>query len=157
MATLIMNSLKSYSMSWNHLEGSLDFEALRALLGIEVHKLRNIHDLEIYRAAGGIFARFKQYMSDTTWSRPRLVIGSEQVPIVAQAVPKPILHQFSASHKQKFADFLTKFELLLQSTNMLNEDEKEGIKWLRDANSRDTGYKMDILKIINDIESVHNG
>ena len=29
---------------------------------------------------------------------------------------------------------------------MLNEDEKEGIKWLRDANSRDTGYKMDILK-----------
>ena len=45
MAKAIMDSMKSYTLRWNHLSGSLNFDRLRSLLGIDCHNLRNIHDL----------------------------------------------------------------------------------------------------------------
>lgn len=152
MREILVASMKSYTIAWNHLDASLNFDGLRNLLGIDCHKLRNVHDLEIFRSEGGIFCRWKQYMSDEIWSRPRLLVLPEQIPVVARAVPETLKHAFSDSMKSKYDDFLNKFELLLASTNILGEQEKEGMKWLRRATSTDTGYEIPVQKIIEDIE-----
>ena len=125
MQNHIVTTLRSYSVGWDHLVAQLDFDALRTLIGIDVHNLRNVHDLELFRTEGGVFCRFKQYMSDEMWSRPRLVLTRDQVPVVARAPLTPIEHKFSDSAKTKFQDFITKFELLA-STNLLGESEKTG-------------------------------
>lgn len=125
MAKIIMDSLPSYKIRWNHLAASLNFEGLRSLLGIDCHNLRNVHDLELFRSEGGIFCRWKQYMSDDVWSKPRLLVRPEHIHVVAKAVPEPIQHSFSDTQKAKFEDFLNKFEMLMASTNMLGEKERK--------------------------------
>ena len=70
-------------------------------------------------------------MSDDVWSKPRLLVRPEHIHVVAKAVPDPIQHSFSDTQKAKFEDFLNKFEMLMASTNMLGEKEKEGMKWLK--------------------------
>ena len=157
MAKLIMESLKSYTMSytmrWNHLSTSLDFDGLRKILGVDCHNLRNVHDLEIFRSEGGVFCRWKQYMSDDVWSKPRLLIPPEHIGAVARAVPQPVKHAFPDGHKVKFQDFLNKLEMFMASTNMLGEKEKEGMmKWLRKNTSTDTGAEFSIANKISEIE-----
>ena len=100
MQNHIVTTLRSYSVGWDHLVAQLDFDALRTLIGIDVHNLRNVHDLELFRTEGGVFCRFKQYMSDEMWSRPRLVLTRDQVPVVARAPLAPIEHKFSDQPRQ---------------------------------------------------------
>ena len=157
MAKAIMDSMKSYTLRWNHLSGSLNFDRLRSLLGIDCHNLRNIHDLELFRTDGGIFCRWKQYMSDDAWSKPRLLVPPEYIGIVAKAVPEPIKHEFGQAAKNKFDDFLNKFEMFLVSTNMLGEKEKEGMAWLRKATSQDSGFEFPLRRMISEIEMANNG
>ena len=64
MKQIIVSTLKSYKMEWDRLHASLDFEALKTLLGLDIHHQRNVHDLEIFRTTGGVFVRWKQYISD---------------------------------------------------------------------------------------------
>ena len=157
MAKIIMDSLPSYNIRWNHLAASLNFEGLRSLLGIDCHNLRNVHDLELFRSEGGIFCRWKQYMSDDVWSKPRLPVRPEHIHVVAKAVPDPIQHSFSDTQKAKFEDFLNKFEMLMASTNMLGEKEKEGMKWLKKHTSTDMGYEMPLKQMISEIEMANRG
>lgn len=56
MKQIIVSTLKSYKMEWDHLHASLDFEALNTLLGLDIHHLRNVHDLEIFRTTGSLCA-----------------------------------------------------------------------------------------------------
>jgi hypothetical protein len=157
MAKIIMDSLPSYNIRWNHLAASLNFEGLRSLLGIDCHNLRNVHDLELFRSEGGIFCRWKQYMSDDVWSKPRLLVRPEHIHVVAKAVPDPIQHSFSDTQKAKFEDFLNKFEMLMASTNMLGEKEREGMKWLKKHTSTDMGYEMPLKQMISEIEMANRG
>ena len=153
MEYVIVNTLKSYNLEWNHLHASLDFGALKTLLGFEIHSLRNIHDLEVYRTAGGIFVRWKQYLSDELWSRPRLVVPAENMGTVAQARPPHIRHSFSDEQKAKFKDFFTKLEIQLGSMNLLDDRAQAGMKWLHTVTQFDTDSFLDVDRIIRDIES----
>lgn len=157
MAKIIMDSLQSYTIRWSHLSASLNFDDLRSLLGVDCHNLRNVHDLELFRSEGGIFCRWKQYMSDEVWSRPRLLIRPEQIPLVAKAVPQPIRHSFSDAQKAKFEDFLNKVEMFMASSNMLGEKEKEGMKWLKKNTSTDMGYEFPLKQMIADFEMANRG
>lgn len=71
-------------------------------------------------------------MSDDMWSRPRLVLTREQVPIVARASLTPIEHKLSDTTKTNFQDFFTKFELPLGS-HLLGESEKTGQEFRLDV------------------------
>ena len=51
MMDIIKRGLKSYIVQSNHLSAQLDFEAYRTKLGVDVHNLRNVHDLEVFRTA----------------------------------------------------------------------------------------------------------
>ncbi|CAK9105722.1 OTU domain-containing protein, partial [Durusdinium trenchii] len=127
---IIVATLKSYTLDWNHLHASLNFEELN--LGLEIHALRNVHDLEVFRTNGGIYVRWKQYLSGELWSRPRLVVAAENMATVATAMARPphIRHCFSQDMKTKFHDFLGRVEVQLGSMNLLDDRVKAGVAWL---------------------------
>eukprot|EP00435_Cladocopium_sp_Y103_P043419 s410_g12.t1 len=152
MMDIIISTLKSYKLGYNHLHASLDFEALKTLLGLEIRSLRNVHDLEVYRTGGGIFVRWKQYLSDELWSRPRLVVTPENMPIVARARPPHIKHSFSADMKSKFLDFFSKVEMQLASMNYYDDKLQAGLNWLRNVTQHDTDSTLPVDAMLADIE-----
>lgn len=157
MAKIIMESLQSYTIRWNHLSAALNFDGLRSLLGIDCHNLRNVHDIELFRSEGGIFCRWKQYMSDDVWSRPRLLVRPDHIHVVAKAVPEPIRHSFSDAQKSKFEDFLNKVEMFMASSNLLGEKEQEGMKWLKKNTSTDMDFEFPVKQMIADFERANGG
>lgn len=155
MKQIIVSTLKSYKMEWDHLHASLDFEALNTLLGLDIHHPRNVHDLEIFRATGGVFARWKQYISDELWSRPRLVVAPENIATVAQARPPHVKHKFTDEAKAKFSDFLSKLEIQLGSMNLLDDHVRAGMAWLKQVTQFDTDFTMPVDRMLGDI--MHGG
>ena len=152
MQHIVVSTLKSYNMEWGHLHASLDFESLKTLLGLEIHQLRNVHDLEVFRTAGGIYVHWKQYLSDEHWSRPRLVVAAENIPTVARARPPHIKHKFSDDAKSKFSDFLSKLEVQLVSMNQFNDREQIGMRWLQNVTQFDTDSFLPVDDMLNDME-----
>ncbi|CAL1140571.1 unnamed protein product [Cladocopium goreaui] len=155
MKQIIVSTLKSYKMEWDHLHASLDFEALKTLLGLDIHHLRNVHDLEIFRTTGGVFVRWKQYISDELWSRPRLVVAPENIATVAQARPPHVKHKFTDEAKAKFSDFLSKLEIQLGSMNLLDDHVRAGMAWLKQVTQFDTDFTMPVDRMLGDI--MHGG
>ena len=153
MASVIMKTLKSYDLEWNHFHASLDFDALKTLLGLEIHSLRNVHDLEVYRTTGGIYVRWKQYISDELWSRPRLVVTADNIPLVARARPPHIRHKFSDDHKAKYRDFFSKLEIQLGSMNLLDDHVKSGMRWLHDVTQHETDSVLPVNAMLRDIQN----
>lgn len=151
MAEVIISTLRSYNLQWNHLGASLDFESLKRLLGIEIHHLRNVHDLEVFRTSGGIYCRWKQYLSDELWSRPRLIISGENMATVASARPPHIKHKFTEDAKGKFQDFLNKIEMQLSGMGILDHKAQAGMAWLRNVTQVDSDHTMPIDDMISDI------
>ena len=142
MMNIIVATLKSYTLDWNHLHASLNFEELN--LGLEIHALRNVHDLEVFRTNGGIYVRWKQYLST-----PRG--GSRETSTVAMARPPHIRHCFSQDMKTNFRDFLGRVEVQLGSMNLLDDPVKAGMAWLNNVTQQDTDSVLPVDAILSDI------
>ena len=110
--------LKSFSISWQHHGSSYDWTHVRALLGLEFQRYRNVHALRINLDQCGLSVKWKQFVSDESWSRPRILMDDAQVQIFGQARPPLIQHQFSDQDQAKHMNFLDKLESWLgRSTN----------------------------------------
>jgi hypothetical protein len=98
MQDIVSRTLSSYRIAWSHSNNSYNFEStIRQQLGLHVKRLRNLHDVEIFRTDGGIFMRWKQWMTDEAWSLPRKLLDFDQIENVAKMKPAEITHQFDAS------------------------------------------------------------
>eukprot|EP00435_Cladocopium_sp_Y103_P018903 s434_g4.t1 len=110
MAEISCASLKAFNMNWSHHGSTYDFSQLRRVYGIEVHRYRNVHCLRLYVDSTGLWAMWKQYVSDESWSRPRLLVEIQKLPILATARPPLVEHQFEETEKAKYFNFLNKLE-----------------------------------------------
>ena len=110
MATISSQSLKAFAMNWSHHGSSYDFTHLRTLYGIELHRYRNVHSLRLYVDNMGIWVKWRQYVSDESWSTPRLLVEYDRVAVFATAKPPLVKHEFDEQSKAKHLNFLDKLE-----------------------------------------------
>ena len=110
MATISSQSLKAFAMNWSHHGSSYDFTHLRTLYGIELHRYQNVHSLRLYVDNMGIWVKWRQYVSDESWSTPRLLVEYDRVAVFATAKPPLVKHEFDEQSKAKHLNFLDKLE-----------------------------------------------
>lgn len=79
MMDIISQALKGHNVQWGHLDKTWDFTHIRGLMGVEFHRLRNAHSFAFTRTAAGITARWKQWLTDSTWSRPLTIVSAIQM------------------------------------------------------------------------------
>lgn len=79
MMDIISQALKHHNVQWGHLDKTWDFTHIRGLMGVEFHRLRNAHSFAFTRTAAGITARWKQWLTDSTWSRPLTIVSAIQM------------------------------------------------------------------------------
>jgi hypothetical protein len=131
MQDLISEGLSSYTISWAHASQSFDFENIRHSIGINMKRMRNIHDLELFRDAAGIYVRWKQWMTDETWSHPKLVAPAAEIETIASLRPPGIPHHFQPAKANSGLALVSRLESELQATGMLTSRVKASIQELR--------------------------
>ena len=116
MMGTINAALKGYDVVWEHMDKQWDFSSIRAAVGVEFHRLRNAHSLCFTRTADGIAVRWRQWLTDSAWSRPVLLITTVQMQGVAMARPKQVNLQFPEAIANGFLSFLDKLDILLAAS-----------------------------------------
>lgn len=111
MATVSSQGLKSFAINWSHHGSSYDWTYVRRIYGLEFQRYRNVHALRLERDQNGIWVQWKQFLTDPTWSKRRLVVEPDAISTFAQARPPLIAHEFT--EKNKYLNFLDRFDPLI--------------------------------------------
>ena len=95
----------------------------------EMTRLSRIHVLNFFRH-GGIWVKWKQYMTSDTWSAPVLLIPESDIPNVARWRPEQ-RHQCFKKPSTKLA-WLNKFEVSLADATWSLDKHADALAHLRD-------------------------
>ena len=74
----------------------------------EIHGLRHVHQIELSRTVRGIGIRWKQWMSDTVWSRFHILVPFEDIETLARFRPVSIPMRFQ--NEQPRMEWISQFE-----------------------------------------------
>lgn len=169
MMDIISKALKNHNIFWGHLDKQWDFTTIRTEIGVEFQRLRNAHSLCFTRTANGITVRWRQWLTDSEWSRPILLLNALRMQQVCHAVrPPEIQLAFPEATANGIKSFLDKLEILLESSDALgstvqgqagstvrlSKDRRTDVAWLRRvAQSEEITLKRDdnIEDIISDL------
>jgi len=119
------------SNSWNW---TAAFDAAR-LPRVHGHDLPRIHVFNVFRLSTGIWLKWRQYMTDGTWSRPVLLIGARKMSEIAFLRPTPQAPHFK--HRSPMLNWTSKLESTLLDQMALTRSDgadahvKERIAWLK--------------------------
>jgi len=150
-------ALKYHDVCWEHLSCSWDWTELRARLGIEIRRLRNVQSYELFRTEAGIFVKWRQWMTDEHWSRPVQLLRRQDMDIVQDMRPSELPHKFSAQDASGMLSFLEKLEALLMASG---EDRSQQLAWLRRViNHQEPSLSShpSIEQILQDIKEIAGG
>eukprot|EP00438_Fugacium_kawagutii_P012703 Skav222707 [mRNA] locus=scaffold402:633342:633950:- [translate_table: standard] len=111
LADVSSKGLKGFSINWNHHGSSYDWTYVRKAFGLEFHRYRNVHALRLELDDGGLWVKWKQYVTDETWSKPRLLVEPDRIATYGRIRPPLIAHDFE--DKNKYYNFLDRLEALL--------------------------------------------
>jgi hypothetical protein len=146
MQDIVSRTLSSYRIAWSHSNNSYNFEStIRQQLGLHVKRLRNLHDVEIFRTDGGIFMRWKQWMTDEAWSLPRKLLDFDQIENVAKMKPAEITHQFDASKANSGFNLVAKLEAELQASSGISSSSADALRELKSIWRGETVKQAELL------------
>ena len=114
-------------------------------------RLGRIHVLNFFRD-GGIWVKWKQYMTSETWSKPFLLIPESDIPRVAAW--RPAQRQQCFKNPSSKLAWLIKFEVSLADATWSLQKHTDAIAHLRDiVNSKAPLYQAgpDLEDILNDL------
>ena len=76
---IVFSALKGFDIKAAHLNTVWDWKAMEGTNNFpRFHRLHHVHTLNIFRDHGGIYVRWKQYMTDEAWSRSILLVPSSR-------------------------------------------------------------------------------
>ena len=105
----------------------------------EMTRLSRIHVLNFFRD-GGIWVKWKQYMTSESWSKPILLIPESDIPRVAAW--RPYQRQQCFKNKSSKLNWLNKFEVSLADAAWSLDKHSDALARLRDiVNSRAPLYQ----------------
>lgn len=116
MMDIISQALKDHNVQWGHLDKTWDFEYIRRMMGVEFHRLRNAHSFAFTRTAAGITVRWKQWLTDSTWSRPLTLVSAIQMRDFYRLRPPAHPRAFPEATASGILAFLDKLDVLLAAS-----------------------------------------
>lgn len=119
--------MPSFGFGVGHMTHQWGFKSLKPLMP-EFRNLRTVHAINIFRR-GGIWVKWKQYMTCDTWSTPVLLIPPHQIPVVARFVPDRVTQSFEK--RAAMLAWIDKFECSLSDAQQTIETRRACVEWLR--------------------------
>jgi len=102
-------ALAGFDIRWEHFNSLWRWEELGATLP-NFQRVRNVHAINVFRS-GGVWIKWKMYMTDAAWSRPRLLVPPGEIRRIAAMRPGRMMQSFGdeASQMHSWVDRLETF------------------------------------------------
>ena len=122
----------------SHLSSVWTWKELSDLQICDLKGLRFVHALNLFVFRGGIWIKWKQYMSSESWSTPVCLVLASQVARIAAFRPSRRAQHFEDA--SAMLSWLDRFETsLVGASNVLNT-RREDIDWLRSVIRRNAPF-----------------
>lgn len=128
MQAVVNGALKAFDVRWCHVTHVWEWESLKNDLP-SFNRLRTIHAINVFRQ-GGIFIKWKQYMTDESWSRPILLVPGSKIQQIASLRPDRVPQSFGKKASAMLS-WVDKFETLLADSPYKVDDHRADLEWLR--------------------------
>jgi len=130
LARIVGEGMREFDVQWTHQTHTWHFEELGEHLPHFKH-VHTIHAMNIYRA-GGVWVKWKMFMTDDRWSTPILLVPAAMVPRIAALRPALVPKDYQKEEFSSMKNWLNKLDLALRAF----PDEKYGnldVDWVRRA------------------------
>ena len=125
MLDIASQSVRVNDLKWGHQTHVWNWKALGADMP-KIHGLHSVHAVNVYRA-GGIWVKWKMFMTDSQWSRPVLAVPAHRVDAVATQRPDRIAQVFKDADRVATEAWLNKLDVALSGSDACRVD----LDWLR--------------------------
>ena len=124
---------------------------------IHGNDLPRIHVFNVFRHTTGIWIKWKQFMTDDTWSRPVLLVGRRRMKSIASMLPANVQPNFKAN--AEMMSWSQKLEETLVDQLPSRPAIKDGIEWFRAVINRtlpeyNGNHSPSLTKIMTDLVSI---
>ena len=129
---IVTKALRGFNVRTSHLSSvwawkdGLSTLQLPAFVG-----MRRVHCLNVFRAQGGIWVKWKQFMTSESWSTPLCMVSPALVQRIASFRPAQRPQAFSAKHREELLRWLDKFAASLADAHNTIEKRRSDIDWIR--------------------------
>jgi len=138
---IIVENIRSHKIEMAHMTHHWDWYTLKEHMPV-FHKLSNVHGINIFRLNGGIWIKWKEYLTSEAWSRPILLLPPRQVEVVASLRPPLLPRSFDIYDKTdpgkktvdmqtRMLNWVNKLELALAQNASECERRASALDWLR--------------------------
>ena len=153
---LVMKKMRGFTVQMEHLTTAWNWKELDELQLSPLVGQRNVHCLNIFRHDGGIWIKWKQYMTSDSWSTPLLYVRPADVVRIASFRPTQKPLAFSADIKVKMHTWVHKLAVFLTDPHDTISRHHDDLSWLHqviDGTCQDSSLRtgVDIDTIINDL------
>ena len=129
MLHIILTELRKWNIRCGHLYTVWGWHALPSAVTLPaLHGLHHCHAFQIFRS-GGIHLRWKQCMTDDTWSKSIVLVQPHEVPTLAAW--RPEAREPSFEGRTAMLSFVDKLELFLADNHQSLEKYQGAIRSLR--------------------------
>ena len=134
MIEIVVKALRGFNVHFAHLNSAWSWRDELKTLGLPEFKgLRRVHCINFFRGEGGIWVKWKQFMTSTEWSTPLLVVRPACVHWIASFRPTQRKQDFKADHKNDLLNWLMKFKDSLSDAQNTIAKRKGDVEWIRDV------------------------
>ena len=128
MFQTIKDALTSFEIDTSHVTHVWNWKMLKNEMP-SFSRLRSVHAINIFRQ-GGVWIKWKQYMTDEAWSRPICLVPAHMIPHIAAIRPERIPQTFGAKRGKMLA-WANKFEAFLADAHSSNDRRSNDVNWFR--------------------------
>ena len=151
---IIVTELKKWLIRVEHLYAVWRWKEVKDVVSVpQLHGLHHCHAFQVFRS-GGIHLRWKQYMTDETWSRSIVMVQPHDVARLALWRPEVYIPKFS--ERSKMMSFADRIELFLADSHHTLESYKGAIQDLRSTIEHNMEFQRgpSVDEIVNDLVRV---
>jgi len=126
-----MKKMRGFKVEMEHLTTAWNWKELDVLQLPPLVGQRNVHCLNIFRHGGGIWLKWKQYMTSKEWSQPLLYVRPADVLRIASFRPTPKPLEFSSDHRLQTQTWVDELAVFLTDSHDTISKHRGDLQWLR--------------------------
>ena len=156
---IVDRALPGFHVRWAHCDRVWDWTELKDSLP-NFKRLRNVHAINVFRQ-GGIWIKWKMYLTDQTWSRARLLVPPGDVRRIAALRPAEIPIFFQRATRSAMHSWLERLASFLDGLpGDVLRARRAHLEWLHavvDGREGDSADGADLDDMVKDLRTLGEG
>ena len=132
LVAILQQRMPGFDFDSSHLSRVWNWSSLKGLDLPAFKGLPRVHALNFFRSRGGIYVKWKQYLTSDDWSRPVLIVPADDMARVADWKPDAFDMRFNEKTRNKTHAWLNRVETALVDVSTDTSAPLPNFQYLKD-------------------------